>query len=313
MLNRRHLRVKVMQALYAFLQSDRKDQLAGEKELMLSIQKTWDLYLNLLLLLLEVSDFAEKQLSDAKLKLLPTAEDLNPNRRFIDNRVFRQIRNTEEVMKLPANRRIHWPDDTIVRRLYNTLKESSRYREYMTDSESSYGADQRLVIFMINGVIAPSESVFQFFEEQSIFWVDDFEFACAQVIKVIQDLTGEEEALPHQDWFVLDKEEKDFVKSLYNKTIGGNERFSSLIADKTRNWDADRIAMMDMLLMKMALCEFVDFPTIPVKVTLNEYIDISKYYSTPKSKVFVNGVLDKILAELRTAQEIKKTGRGLVE
>ncbi|MCB0396080.1 MAG: transcription antitermination protein NusB [Flavobacteriales bacterium] len=314
MLNRRHLRVKVMQSLYAFLQSDGRDSRAGEKELMTNIEKTWDLYLNLLRLMLDIADYAEKQLTDAHLKYLPTAEDLNPNLRFVQNRVINQIRNAKEVTELPATRRIRWnADENVVKRLYSTLKESSRFKEYMTASEVTYADDQRMAVFLINGVIAPSESVMQQFEDDSIFWVDDFDFACAQVIKVIQDLESSEDKLPHEGWFELDKEEKEFVLSLFRETIEGNAYFSKLIGDKTSNWDADRIAMMDMLLMKMALCEFTKFPTIPVKVSLNEYIDISKYYSTPKSKVFVNGVLDKILGELRMQKLIVKTGRGLVE
>lgn len=320
MLSRRFLRIKALQAIYAFMQDGPESMNSGEKQLLVSLDKLYELYIRQLSLLIEVSDFARRRIEENKLKFLPTEEDLHPNTRFIDNRFITQLANNRDFLKKSHSFKISWADDEeLIRKLYNSLRESDFFISYMDGPEPSYNEEKELAENIFNRIFAESELLQSFFEERSIYWSDDFEISLIMLQKTIKGFRADHDeytALPAllKDEHDADgSEDLDFVKNLYRKTIIHNEEFNAIIADKAQNWELDRIALMDILLLKMAMTEFVDFPSIPVKVTLNEYIELAKSFSTPKSKIFINGILDKLIVEFKASGRLLKTGRGLME
>ncbi len=314
MLNRRHLRVKVLQALYAFYQSKDVDFVKLEKAMMDSINRMYQLYLFFLLTFEEIKDQAEHRIEENKKKIRPTEEDLNPNTKLIDNRVFKLLENNS-VLKREANEnKAKWDgaeNQEMFRKIYLNIRESETYFAYMGNGEDSFEDDMNFTLELFREEIANSEVLYAFFEEKDIHWIDDIDLICSMVLKTIKSFTPDE-----QNILPLYKDKEDeifFVKELLRKTIALNKESEVLIDDLTKNWELDRIAKMDILLMKMAIAELQVFPNIPTKVTLNEYIEISKFYSTPKSHSFINGVLDKAIDKLTADKKIIKTGRGLLK
>lgn len=315
MLNRRHLRIKVMQALYAFFQSENNDLRKGEKELLFSIEKIYDLYISILLIIPEIVDFAIRTQEEAKQKMLPTAEDLDPNTKFINNRFVKQLSKNSELYRKAENRKISWRNEPeLIKKIFLLVKNSDEYFEYMKSSDSSYEEDKEFIIKIFKKYISEFELLYHYFEEKSIYWMDDFELVNSIIVKTIKTFTpGSNEHTPLMPLYKDEEDDRNFAIELFRKTIIHNKEYETLIAEKTQNWEVERIAMMDVLLMKMAIAETLNFPSIPVKVTLNEFIEISKNYSTPKSKLFINGILDKLLADFKTGGKINKVGRGLME
>jgi len=320
MLSRRHLRIKVLQALYAFVQSSNDRLDIGEKELLKSLDKLYEIYIYQLSLLIEIVEFAQKRIEENKQKYIPTEEDLNPNTRFINNQFIRQLSGNKDFLKNIEKCKISWVNsEEIVRKIYVNIRESNDYKDYMNAKTTNYESDKEIFIKIIKKQISRSEILQFYYEEKSIYWSDDFYTANLLSIKTIKSFSenwDENKKLPallkngNNDKY---NEDKEFVKNLFRKTILKSDEFEKLIEDKVRNWEMDRIAVMDILLIKMALAELLEFPSIPVKVTLNEYIELAKMYSTPKSKIFVNGILDKLILDLKSQKKIKKTGRGLLE
>ncbi len=317
MLSRRHLRIKVVQALYAFFQSknDRLD--LGEKQLILSINKLYELYIHQLSFLVAINEFAVKRIEKAKKKHIPTEEDLNPNTKFINNRIFKQLASNKDFLKKEKIYKISWVDEIdMLRKFFLKFIESYEYINYMNSDEDSYEEDKKLIIKLVKKHISSFTNLESYYEDKSIYWVDDFHTANFLIIKTIQLFTED------QDEFKLlpaiyksskeDNEDKDFIISLFRKTILKSEEYKKMIEEKSQNWEIERIAIMDVLLLKMALAELFEFPSIPVKVTMNEYIELAKYFSTSKSSVFINGILDKLIESLKSENKIKKTGRGLM-
>ncbi|MBI2271012.1 MAG: transcription antitermination factor NusB [Bacteroidetes bacterium] len=314
MLNRRYLRVKVMQALYAFFQSDNKDRGKGEKELLNSIEKIYDLYVYLLLLLIEIRDQAERITADARNKRLPTESDLNPSTLFIDNAVVKQLSENSRLKKEVTNRKITWQtDDELVRKILTTIKNSQEYQQYMNGGEHSYETDKQFILAIYKNCITDFELLEHYFEEKSIYWVDDLRLAHNGVLKTIEGLSSSANDFALMPLYKDEAEDKQFVIDLFRKTILHEKDSEQVISEKTKNWEVERIAMMDILLMKMAITEILHFESIPVKVSLNEYIEISKLYSSPKSKMFINGILDKLVQDFKRDSKLVKTGRGLME
>jgi len=320
MLSRRHLRIKVLQALYAFFQSvnDRID--LGEKELLKSINKIYEIYVYQISLLVEIVEFANKRMEENKKKFIPTQEDLNPNTHFIENKVIQQISNNADYRKHFEAYKINWSnEEEMIRKLYNEIRDGEDYKTFMDNSNHSYNDDRDILNKIVKKHFARSESLHYFFEEKNIYWYDDFHTATMLVMKTIKhykESFDDNYLLPTLfkiNEFDEADEDKTFVKQLFRKTVVKSDEYSEMIEEKVKNWEMDRIAVMDILLLKMALVELIEFPSVPVKVTLNEYIELAKMYSTPKSKVFVNGVLDKMIEDLKSKKLIKKTGRGLLE
>ena len=315
MLSRRHLRIKVMQTLYGYSHACFNSMAAGEKELMLSINRYYELFLYQLLFLAEVLEVARRQHTEAKHKHRPTPQDKDTNTKFIDNRLLAAISENKTLLALYKERNISPSfENGIVRRLLSNFKDGSEYKKYMSSEVSNFEKDKEIVAVLVKKYIDDFPPLMQFYEEKSIFWVDDIDMVNFILVKLIR-ASREEDAdniFPDMKW-TLDDDDRQFAIDLFRKTIMGSDKFETLISEKTVNWEMERIAIMDVILMKMAICEILEFPSVPVKVTLNEYIDIAKMYSTPKSGVFVNGILDKLIADFRRTDMINKTGRGLMQ
>lgn len=315
MLNRRYLRIKVYQALYAYGQSVHASTAALEKELFQGIERVHDLYLSLLLVFGELRHVAELRMEERKRKRLPTPEDLNPSRRFVDNPLVKAIAQSERLRMECEKRRVSWVGSMeLFTGMLKALEESDLYKAYMAGPQPSFANDRAFVCQMFSDWIANSEALQDVFESRSIYWLEDLDLAAGLVKRVLEQWReGDNDdqclsAITHDP-----VEARSFVNELFRQCIAMDAEHEALIAAKASNWDAERIAYTDMILMKMALTEARIFEQIPVKVTLNEYIEIAKAYSTPKSKVFINGVLDRLFAEMKADGRIRKVGRGLLE
>lgn len=320
MLNRRHLRIKVLQALYAHFQTEDSEVARQEKGLVSSIESIYDLYIYLLSSLIEVRDFALNRMEDARQKFLPTEAELHPNTRFVDNQFLRQLSENRDLQKHIQRLKISWADhQEIIRKIYLTFRDSEVYSGFMEKSSVSYRDEKDIVLQLFGEFMMNSEAYTSLFEEKNIHWADDIDTAAFLFVKTLKKWTSEMDEFQQLPPLMISPDEegedliRDFVLKLFRKTIVHDADFDKLIADRAQNWDIERIALLDMILLKMALTELTEFPSIPVKVTLNEYIEISKEYSTPRSRQFVNGMLDKIVADLRAGDLIKKMGRGLIE
>lgn len=314
MLNRRHLRIKVLQVLYAYFQSNEESYRRTENELMQAVEHIYDLYIYFLLTFSQIKDIAENRVEDSKKKIRPKAEDLDPNLKFINNAVIRKIEECKELRRLSEERKVNWVGDEhqeMFRKMFLQIKESETYIEYMNNDQSGFEEDKTFILELFKAEIANSPIFYNFLEEKSIHWMDDIDLVCSMVLKTLKsiELEGVIEILP---LYKKDDDEQEFIRDLLRKTISMNKENELLIDDLTKNWELDRIAKMDIILMKMAITELQIFNNIPTKVTLNEYIEISKFYSTPKSNGFINGVLDKAIDRLQKDKKIIKIGRGLI-
>jgi len=318
MLSRRHLRIRVLQAVYAFFQNGNTELSKGEKQLLTSVEKIHELFVYQLSFLIEIRDFAENRIVESKKKFFPTEEDLDPNMRFVENRVLKQIEENREFRRLHDKLKINWSEEgSTVRNAYLSVKKSGFYEKYMNNAEDSYETDSDFLVRIVKKVFSSEELLEYYYESRSVFWAfDAYHTANLLVMKFLKSMSLQDDAetpLPE----IIDndegQEDRQFMLTLFRKTILHSDEYAGMIDEKARNWELDRIALMDTILIKMALAELMEFPSIPVKVTLNEYIDISKYYSSAKSKVFINGILDKLIVDLKEKKMIKKTGRGLLE
>lgn len=311
MLNRRFLRIKVMQALYAFFQHEKGDIVLFEKELFKSLDKIYELYLSILRLFIDIQHVALVIIDEHKNKHLPTKDDLNPNLKFVNNTLLNVLANNKNLAEQLEKRKISWQGDfDIIRKLFNEIKNSEIYIDYMKSDKNSVKEDRDFIIDIITNHLSENELLISVFEEKNMHWADDTFVAYNSVIRNFEGFEGDFKLMP---LLKDEKDDLDFMSQLFKKTIIFKADYQELISKHTQNWEVERIANMDMLLMEMALTEIMHLPNVPVKASLNEYIDISKEYSTPNSKVFVNGVLDKVIAELRRDGKITKEGRGLKE
>lgn len=313
MLNRRHLRIKVLQSLYGFYQSDGAELIATEKQLLQSLERIYDLYLYFLLTFSELKREAELRSEEGKKKMIPTEEDLNPNKKWIENSIIQLLENNTTLQANSKERKVNWIGDThreMFRKMYAQMRKSETYYAYMNNGESGFEEDKAFAIAIFKEEIANSSLINDFLEEKSIHWIDDIDLVCSMVIKTFKsfDQNGNNQIMP----LYKDKDDElEFVTLLLNKTVSFDVENELIIDELTSNWELDRIAKMDVILMKMAFTELQIFSNIPTKVTLNEYIEISKFYSTPKSNSFINGVLDKGIMRLEKEGKINKVGRGL--
>ena len=313
MLNRRHIRVKVMQSIYALIQSESDDLVKEEKFLKESITSIYDLYILMLSLLCEVRNLAEGHLEIAKKKYLATSDDINPSRKFIDNQILQRLNNNNSIKAYLKERKLlNWKEDNeYVRVILDAIKKSKIYEDYVnSENENSLKADLNFVCDIYKSVIAPNDKLFDYFESQKLSWVDDIPFVNTLLLKNIKKINAD--TIFNRNKLYRDQDDEDFVTNLFRKTASHHLEFNEDIDQKTPNWDTERIAEVDFILMKMALIEFVYFPSIPTRVTINEYIEIAKDYSTSKSSFFINGVLDKLLKEYTSSDRIQKIGRGLL-
>ena len=313
MITRRLLRIKILQIVFSYYYSSGKTLDKSEKELFFSINKFYDLYHQLLRFIVELKKYAEYRIDIAASKKAPTYQDLNPNRKFVENKVIKQLEHNETLNRYLSAKKIGWANDQdFVKKFYNHLIETETYQNYMETDKNSYKADKSLVSMIYTDLLPDFDLLFQLLEEQSIYWNDEVELVISYIVQTIDSF--EEHETGGKELFTLFRKEEDreFAKTLLRKTILTFDDYDELIKEHSKNWDLERIAFMDIIIMKMAITEMIYFPSIPTKVSLDEYIEIAKYYSTEKSNVFINGVLDKVIEQLRNENKIQKQGRGLI-
>lgn len=302
-----------MQQLYAFFKSENKDIKKGEEELFNSFDVVYKLYIHVLAIFNELVSFEENRIQEAKQKRLPSEEDLNPNLRFINNRLLKQLSESDNFLNYISKYKIDYSDNPeLIKKIVLEIKSQNFYNDYMIKNNDDYSNDRDFLINIFSSVILNNQLFIEYTDEKNIFFTDDYELVGNMIVKTFK-FFKENSNITLLKLYKDKEDDSNFAKNLYRKTIENSGDYQSIIGKKTEKWDTDRIAFMDMLLMKMAICEFKEFPTIPVRATMDEYIDISKSYSTPKSSVFINGILDNIHQELKFKNEISKKGRGLVE
>jgi N utilization substance protein B len=311
-LNRRHIRLKVMQSIYAMHQKNSDDIEKEEKFLYNSIDNILDLYLIMISALIEIQKKEIQFLETSSKKHLATTEEKKPNKKFVNNMLLHQLTESSSISIALENRKINnWTlnDDYIII-LLNEVKKSSLYQKYMLDKSNSFDDDKQFIVDLFTVVIAPNEKLYEYLEDHKLTWIDDIPVVNTQILKQLKNLNQGEEFRVSK--LYKDEEDKEFVSNLFRKTVLNEAIFSKEYENKTPNWDTERIAEIDTIIMKMAICEFLKFPSIPVKVTINEYLELAKEYSTPKSSMFINGILDNLVKEFNQEDKIKKTGRGLM-
>ncbi|PTM07814.1 MAG: transcription antitermination factor NusB [Bacteroidetes bacterium] len=302
-----------MQIIYAFKGNESDDLKKNEAFLLKSIDNMLDLYFVLLSLMIEIQKKAESHLNKSQKKHLATSEDKNPNRKFINNEVLTQLKNNSLLKDAIEKRKLnYWDlDSEYVDIIFKTLLTSDLYKDYMATKVSTFKEDKLFVIDLFKEIIAPNEKLYEYLEDKNITWIDDLPVVNTAIVKILRKNKADVRESHFIPKLIKDEDDKVFAFELLTKTLLNISSFSEEIQEKTQNWDKDRIANIDFVLLLMAICEFQKFPTIPVKVTINEYIDIAKEYSTPKSNVFINGVLDKLVKEYDDKGKLNKMGRGL--
>ena len=312
MLNRRHIRVKVMQSIYALHQSQSGDLEREEKFLFYSLESIQDLYLVMISTLTEIKKMEEVFLHKSSLKHLVTSEEKNPNNKFIKNKVIHLLAESTHLTSSLENRKIdNWEThDDYIQLLLRLIKESELYGKYMVNRENTFEEDKQFVLDIFTEIIVPNEKLYDYLEDNKLTWIDDIPLVNTEIIKQLKAIKEDSEIrMPR---LFKDIEDKDFAKNLFRKTVLNEKELAKQYIDKTPNWDTDRIAEIDTIILKMAICEFLKFPSIPVKVTINEYLEVAKEYSTPKSSIFINGILDNLVKEYQSNGTLLKTGRGLM-
>ena len=307
MINRVLIRLKIVQIVYAYYQNGGKNLDTAEKELFFSLSKAYDLYNYLLLLMVEVTKQANKRRNAAKNKLVPTKEELFPNTKFVENRFIAQLEVNKQLLEFSNNQKKTWENEAdFVKTLCDKILESDIYKEYMASETSSYEEDRELWRKLYKNIIFNNIELDQVLEDQSLYWNDDKEIVDTFVLKTIKRFDekngAKQELLPE----FKDEEDQDFARRLFRRTILNADYYRHLISENTKNWDLDRVAFMDVVIMQIALAEILSFPNIPVSVSLNEYVEIAKLYSTPKSGGFINGTLDGIVNSLKKENKLTK-------
>ncbi len=314
MLNRRHIRIKVMQTMYAFKGGESDDFSKDQKFLMFSIDNMYNLYLLLMALLLEVQKRAESNLQKKQNKHLATKEDKDPNRKFVNNQVLQILKNNLQLKNQFKTYKItNWElDNEYVDVIFKAIISSDLYKDYMQTKVSDFKEDKEFIVDIFKEIIAPNEKLYDYMEDKNLTWLDDLPTVNTTILKLLRKVkitSSENYFTPN---LYKDIEDKQFAIDLFKKTLLNKTVINKEIELKTQNWDAERIASIDYVLLQMAICELQHFSSIPVKVTINEYLEIAKEYSTPKSSIFINGILDKLVKEYTADGKLNKIGRGLM-
>lgn len=303
-----------MQTLYALSQAGKTDIDEQEKFLRASVQDMYNLYLTLLGLLIAIQKMAEHQLNISRKKYLATREEKNPNRKFVDNKVLKLLVNNvllkDEIKKRST---ANWDlNDKYVKAIYQHIIKSDLYKDRMAVPDSSFQEDKSFLTDVFKECIVTHDKLYDYIEDQKLTWADDFPLVNTSILRLLKKTHAKTTNHHFLIDLYKDKDDQLFCRALFRKAVVHDETLQSEIKGKTPNWDVERIADIDFILLKMAICEFLKFPTIPVKVTINEYLEIAKEYSTPKSSIFINGVLDNIIKEYNTKKKLNKEGRGLM-
>lgn len=313
MLTRRHIRVKVLQSLYAFYQSDDRSLEKQEKFLHYSISQMQDLQALLIQLMIAMRDHAENYLQKSQQKHLATALEKDPSRSFLENKVIGLLAQNELLSEYIKNKKLsNWSnDDEYVAILFNSLKEQEWYSSYLELARPSFKDDQKFVLQLYKEVIAPNEKLYEYLEDNRLTWLDDFPLVNTAIVKMLDKLNERNVASVFDAKVFKNDEDREYSIQLLRKVVLNDDKLGDQIDGKTPNWDKERIAEIDMIILKMGIAEFLYFPSIPVKVSINEYLEVAKEYSTPKSSLFINGILDKLVKDLSATEKLNKIGRGL--
>jgi N utilization substance protein B len=313
-LNRRHIRVKVMQSIYAMHQNGSDSIEKEEKFLLYSIDNILDLYLTMLSSLMEIGKKEAIFIEKSGKKHITTSQERNPNKKFINNTILQILSENNSLSIALENRKInHWElNEDYIQILLDSIKNSNFYAKYMANTVNNFEEDKQFILDIFTELIVPNEKLYEFLEDNKLTWIDDIPVVNTQIIKQLKLIkSAKDEAFKVPKLF-KDQEDQEFVTNLFRKTVLNERELAKEYVDKTPNWDSERIAEIDTIVLKMAICEFVKFPSIPVKVTINEYLEIAKEYSTPKSSIFINGILDNLVKEFEIANKLNKIGRGLM-
>jgi N utilization substance protein B len=312
MLNRRHIRAKVMQVLYAQTTNSTEEDSASQ--LQNSMEHMYKLYLLMTSLLIKLRERAIEHQKRSQKKYIKTQEDANPNMRFVDNFLLQKLAEDSALKaELKSHKIQYWEQDgEYVELIYQDLIKSDLYESFMSNSKSLLENDVAFVVELFREIIVSNNKLYDYFQDKNITWVDDFPVVNTFIVKLFKRITTKLKTEFFTPNLFKDKEDEAFGFKLMKATRDNFEVYNAEIISKTKNWDKDRIAKIDFVLLQMAICEFQEFPSIPTKVTINEYIELAKEYSTPKSNVFINGVLDKIVKDYRNQKTLNKKGRGLM-
>ncbi len=307
MINRVLIRLKIVQIVYAYYQNGGKNLDTAEKELFFSLSKAYDLYNYLLLLIVTITRYANKRIEMGKAKLRPTKEELMPNMKFADNRFAAQLEVNKQLNDFVESQKKTWDnEDDFIKFLYNQIIESDIYKEYMSSETSSYAEDREVWRKIYKNIIFNNDRLDALLEDQSLYWNDDKEIVDTFVLKTIKRFDesngANQELLPE----FKDEEDKDFARRLFRRTILNADYYRHLLTNNSKNWELKRFTFMDVLIMQIALAEITSFPNIPISVSINEYLEIAKLYSTPKSPAFINGMLDAVVNQLKKESKLLK-------
>lgn len=312
MLNRRHIRIKVLQAFYAFFQSNNEDVLKGEKELFHSIEKIYDLYVFILMLFPSLKRQALIQIEEAKRSEYLRQDIHILKTGFIDNQLVDIIEQSKVLQKISKDRKINWEGDVendLTKKIFKEVYQTDNYKNLLQSESSSFNDDKDALVQLYKKEICNLEKLHHFFDEKSIYWQDDLDHVSSMILKTLKSITENQELEILPLW---KEDEYEFTQNLFRKAVLQKEENDALLQTYSKNWEKERLATMDSLLMNLAMTEALEFSSIPIKVTLNEYIEISKFYSTPKSNSFINGILDRIFEDYKKDGKLVKRGRGLI-
>ena len=312
MLNRRHIRIKVLQAFYAFFQSNNEDVLKGEKELFHSIEKIYDLYVYILMLFPSLKRQALIQIEEAKRSEYLRQDIHILKTGFIDNQLVDLIEQSKVLQKISKDRKINWEGDVendLTKKIFKEVYQTDNYKNLLQSESSSFNDDKDALVQLYKKEICNLEKLHHFFDEKSIYWQDDLDHVSSMILKTLKSITEDQELEILPLW---KEDEYEFTQNLFRKAVLQKEENDAVLQTYSKNWEKERLATMDSLLMNLAMTEALEFSSIPIKVTLNEYIEISKFYSTPKSNSFINGILDRIFEDYKKDGKLVKRGRGLI-
>ncbi len=302
-----------MQSIYAYNQRENPKIDSQEKFLLHSIDQMLDLYLLLLQLLVALQKQAENYLTLSQKKYLATVSERNPSRTFVENKLIRLIADNATFAEVIRKKKLdYWAlDGEYVNILFKELRQLDWYQSYLAKKETTLVEDRQFVVKLFKEVIAPNEKLYDYLEDKRLTWVDDFPIVNTAIVKMLEKLSEKNASSMLVPNLYKNDEDREYVLQLFRKVILNEEKLSAQIEGKTPNWDQERIAEVDMIILKMGIAEFLFFPSIPVRATINEYLEVSKEYSTPKSSIFVNGILDKIVKDFEENGKLNKIGRGL--
>ena len=313
MLNRRHIRIKVLQVLFAYYNDDEPNAASYEKMLFESVNRFRDLYIGFIQLMVEMHSLSIEKIESGMNKKLPSHEDLHPNTKFAANAVLRILSHSVSLEKATKENHLKWTENReLLKQMFKDIQDCHDYQEYLSSDQRSFEHDKEIVVKLFKRHLVNFELMHDYLEEQGIFWNDDIDLTASMVLRSLKAIKESDTDIEFLPLWKEGDEEEEFCRQLFRKTLSTGADTKERVALVTPNWETDRIAIMDLVLLKMAIAEAIYFESIPTKVTMNEYIELAKFYSTPKSATFINGVLDNLMPKMVEEGKIKKVGRGLI-